>query len=69
MKNIIKFIIDQEYESVDDYPRIAQPIAEEFELDLDIAQDIIKSVIEWETNDDIHNSLEEFLVIKFPDIE
>ena len=68
MKNIIKFIIDQEHESLDDYPSLAQPISEKFGIDLEIAENIIKSVIEWENNDDIHNSLEEFLVIKFPDI-
>lgn len=68
MKNIIKFIIDQDHDSLDDYPMIAQPISEEFGIDLDVAQDIIKSVVEWENNDAIHNSLEEFLVIKFPDI-
>ena len=68
MKNIIKFIIDQEHENIDNYPSFAQPISEEFGINLDVAEDIIKSVIKWETNDCIHNSLEEFLGIKFPDI-
>lgn len=68
MKQIIKFIIDQEYESLDDYPKLAEPVSEKFEIELETAKEIIDSVIEWETNDDIHNSLEEFLVFKFPDI-
>lgn len=64
MKNIIKFIINQEHESTDTYLNMVEPISEKFNIDLEIAEDIIKSVVEWETNDDIHNSLEEFLVIK-----
>ena len=68
MKKIIKFIIDQEYESLDDYPSLAKPISEKFEINLETAEDIINTVIEWENNDNIHNSLEEFLVNKFPDI-
>lgn len=68
MKNIIKFIIEQEHESVDTYPSLAEPISKTFEIELETAKDIVDSVIEWETNDDIHNSLEEFLNFKFPDI-
>ncbi len=68
MKNIIDFIIEQEYESLDDYPKLAEPISKKFGIELEIAKDIVDSVIEWETNDAIHNSLEKFLNFKFPDI-
>lgn len=68
MKKIINFIIDQELIHLDDYPKLAEPISKEFGIKLETANEIIESVIEWETNDDIHDSLEKYLTIKFPDI-
>ena len=68
MQKIIKFIIDQQLESLDDYPSLAQPIADEFNLDFGIAEGIVNTVIEWETDESINDSLEEILVRKFPSV-
>lgn len=68
MQKIIKFIIDQQLESLDDYPTLIQPIANEFNLDFGIAEGIINTVIEWECDLSIHESLDEILVRKFPSI-
>jgi hypothetical protein len=67
MKKIINFIIDQKLESLDDYPALVQPIADEFNLDFGIAEGIINTVIEWECSNTV-NSLEEVLVRKFPSV-
>ena len=67
MKKIIKFIIAQELESLDDYPSLIQPIANAFNLDYGIAEGIINTVIEWECSDTV-NSLEKVLVKKFPSV-
>lgn len=66
MQKIIMFIIDQQLESLDDYPTLIQPIADEFNLDFGIADGIILAVIDWETNSATIDSLEEFLGKKFP---
>ena len=65
MKKIIKFIIAQELELLDDYPNLIQPIADTFNLDYGIAESIINTVIEWECSSTV-DSLEEVLVRKFP---
>ena len=68
MKNIIKFIIDQELTILDDYTKLIDPISKEFSLSSKIATDIINVVIEWESNEGIHDSLEKYLINKFPNI-
>jgi len=68
MQKIIKFIIDQQLESLDDYPNLIQPIANEFNIDFGIAEGIINTVIEWENDISIHESLDEILVRKFPSV-
>ena len=68
MKNIIKFIINQEHETIDKYPSLAEPISKEFGIELELAEDIVNAVIEWEISEDDVDSLEEFLKKKFPDI-
>jgi len=68
MKKIIGFIIDQELESLDDYPTLVNPIAEEFGLETSCAQSIIDTVIEWETDPNTILSLEELLGKRFPDV-
>lgn len=67
IKKIINWIIDQKLESIDDYPALAEPIADEFNLDFGIAEGIINTVIEWECSNTV-NSLEETLVRKFPSV-
>ena len=67
MKKIIEFIIDQELESLDDYPTLIQPIADEFNLDFGIAEGIVNTVINWECSDTV-DSLEEILVRSFPSV-
>jgi len=67
MQKIIKFIIDQQHESIDTYPSLIQPIADEFNLDYGIAEGIINTVIEWECSD-TPDSLDEILVRKFPSV-
>lgn len=68
MQKIIKFIIDQQPESLDDYPSLIQPIANEFNLDYGIAEGIINTVLEWESDLNISDSLDEILVRKFPSV-
>ena len=68
MQKIINFIIDQQLESLDDYPNLIQPIANEFNIDFGIAEGIINTVIEWENDISIHESLDEILVRKFPSV-
>jgi len=68
MKKIIEFIIDQRLESLDDYPTLVNPIAEEFGLEVSCAQSIIDTVVEWETDANTILSLEELLIKRFPDI-
>jgi len=67
MKKIIKFIIDKKLNSIDDYPTLAQPIADVFKLDVGVAEAIINVVYEWETSNTV-DSIEEILVKKFPSI-
>jgi len=67
MKKIIEFIIDQELESLDDYPTLIQPIADEFNLDFGIAEGIVNTVINWECSNTV-DSLEEILVRSFPSV-
>ena len=68
MKNIINFIIDQELTLLEDYPSLAQPISEKFGLEFILAESIIDTVIEWESDESINDSLEKYLTIKFPDV-
>ena len=68
MKKIIQFIIDQQLESLDDYPTLVNPIAEEFNLEVSCAQSIIDTVVEWETDANTIDSLEALLIKRFPDI-
>ena len=68
MKKIIKFIIDQKLESLDDYPSLVIPISEEFSLEVSCAKSIIDTVVEWETDANTIDSLEELLIKRFPDV-
>jgi len=68
MKKIIKFIIDQKLESLDDYPSLVIPISEEFNLEVSCAQSIVDTVVEWETDANTIDSLEELLMKRFPDV-
>jgi len=68
MKKIIQYIIDQQLQSLDDYPTLVNPIAEEFNLEVSCAQSLIDTVIEWETDPNTIDSLEELLSKRFPDI-
>ena len=68
IKKIIDWIIDQQYESIDDYPQLVEPLIEKFGLETSCAQAFIDAVIEWETDAVTIDSLEEFLQKRFPDI-
>jgi len=68
MRNIIQFIIDQQHETIDTYPTLVLPIAEEFNIGVSCAQSIIDTVIEWETDPHTIDSLEVLLTKRFPDI-
>ena len=68
MKKIIKFIINQKLESLDDYPSLVIPISEEFNLEVSCSQSIVDTVVEWETDANTIDSLEELLLKRFPDI-
>jgi|AntRauMFilla1563_2_1112583.scaffolds.fasta_scaffold71374_1 hypothetical protein len=68
MKKIIDWIIEQRLESLDDYPKLVNPMTEEFTLSLDKAENIINTVVEWECDSNTIYSLEEVLNEKFPEI-
>lgn len=68
MINIIDWIIEQEFKSLDDYPCLALPLSKQFKIDISTSQLIIETVIEWETETDTKNSLEDLLIKRFPDI-
>ena len=68
MKKIIQFIIDQKLVSLDDYPTLVNPIAEEFDLEVSCAQSIVDTVVEWETDSNTIDSLEALLIKRFPDV-
>lgn len=68
INKIIHWIIDQQHESIDSYPELVNPIAEEFDLEVSCAQSVIDTVVEWETDPNTIDSLEELLNKRFPDI-
>lgn len=68
MKKIIQFVIDQQHETIDNYPSLVTPIAEKFNLEISCAQSIIDAIMEWETDPNTIDSLEELLSKRFPDI-
>lgn len=68
IKKIIDWIIEQEKESIDEYPALAQPLSEKFPIDVGIAEGIMNTVIEWETDPNTIDSLEELLNKKFPSL-
>jgi len=68
MKKILEWIIKQEMQFLNDYPKLALPLSEEFNLDISCAQSIVDSVIEWEKDSNTIYSLEELLNRRFPDV-
>ena len=68
MKKIISWIIDQEHETIDKYPCLALPLSIQFGIKISCAQEIMNTVIEWETDPNTIDSLEELLNKRFPDI-
>jgi hypothetical protein len=68
MKKIIDWIIEQEQETIDTYPDLVLPLSEEFKLEVSCAQSIIDTVMEWETDPNTIDNLEELLKKRFPDI-
>lgn len=68
MKKIISWIIDQKHETIDTYPNLVLPMSTEFGIEVSCAQSIIDTVVEWETDSNTIDSLEELLGKRFPDI-
>ena len=68
MKKIINWVIDQEHETIDTYPTLVEPLSIEFGLDVSCAQSIIDTIVEWETDSNTIDSLENLLNKRFPDI-
>jgi len=68
MKKIISWIIDQGHETIDTFPQLVLPLSKKFNLDISCAQSIMDSVIEWETDSNTIDSLDELLTKRFPDI-
>lgn len=67
MRKIIKYVIAQEFETLDTYPSLIEPLANKFSIDIKIAEGIINAIIEWERSSS-PNSLEKTLCEKFPDV-
>lgn len=68
IKKIIDWIIEQEKESIDDYPKLVQPLAEKFDLKPEISESIINTIIGWESDTCPPSSLENVLTMKFAHI-
>ena len=68
MKKIIDFIIEQDLVSVDFYQSLVIPLSEEFGIETSCAQSIVDAVVEWETDSNTIDSLEDLLNKRFPDI-
>ena len=68
IKKIIHWIIEQEKESIDDFPELALPLSEKFDINVDCAESLMNTVIEWETDPNTIDSLEELLGKRFPDL-
>ena len=66
IKKIIDWVVDQEKQSIDDYPALAKPLADKFDLDYKVAEQIMNSIIEWECDINTVYSLEDILLKKFP---
>ena len=67
MKKILDFIVEQQVDSIEDLPKLVQPISTKFNLDIGIAEAIINTVIDWECSS-TPESLERILNRKFPSI-
>ena len=67
MEKIINYIINQQL-TLDDYQELVIPLSEEFGIEASCAQSIVDSVIEWETDANTIDSLEDLLNKRFPDI-
>ena len=68
MKKIINWVIDQQHETIDTYPTLVEPLSQEFGIEISCAQSTIDSIIEWETNPNTIDNLEDLLNKRFPDI-
>jgi len=68
MKKIIDWIIDQQKETIEDYPELVLPLAENFNVEIACAEKIIDVIVEWETDATPLYSLEELLKKTFPDM-
>lgn len=67
MRKIIDFIVEQELETIDEYPSLAEPISEKFSIDIGTAEAIMNIVIDWECLKH-GDSLEKILNKKFPSL-
>ena len=68
MKKIIDWIIEQGHKTVDTYQDLVIPLSEEFDLVISCAQSVVDTVVEWETDSNTIDSLEDLLNKRFPDI-
>lgn len=68
MKKIINWVIDQKHETIDTYPALVEPLSIEFEIEISCAQSIIDTIVEWETDANTIDSLEDLLNKRFPNI-
>lgn len=68
MERIINWIIEQQLESVNLYQSLVIPLSEEFDINISCAQSIVDTVVEWETDANTIDSLEDLLNKRFPDI-
>jgi hypothetical protein len=68
MKKIIDWIINQGHKTIDTFPSLVEPLSMKFGVEVSCAQSLIDTVIEWETDSNTIDSLEELLNKRFPDI-
>ncbi len=68
MKKIINWIIDQEHETIDTYPNLVVPLSNHFKIEYSCGEAIINTVIEWETDPNTIDNLDDLLNERFPDV-
>ncbi len=69
MKKVLDYIIDQRLESYEDLPKLIEPLREKFTIKNnngeEATEEMIKTIMDWEKNTWMTDSLEKILNVKF----
>ena len=69
MKKLLKFVMDKQLESVNEFSQLLQPLKENFNIKNhngeEAAEELLSTIIWWENHPEVRESLEELLNKKF----